>query len=219
MQGAGDDNETAKPYERLQYLPAKYVKEEPGLKKCVAEIIAAAKTKNTALLLSHIDQKIQYSFGADISDKDHFVEYWELEKNPKESKLWDALYRTLRIGGTMTNPNEAVYPFFFVLDLPAEFEPYDSGVITGFNVNIRKKPSLQSEVITKLSYDVVKNLPAESPVKEKIGNETHPWIKILTYQAKEGYVYGKFFRHIVDYRAYFTKKKGLWKMTVFIAGD
>ena len=47
----------------------------------------------------------------------------------------------------------------------------------------------------------------------------YDWYKVETLGGKKGFVKAEFVRSAVDYRAGFEKKKGVWKMIFFIAGD
>ena len=70
----------------------------------------------------------------------------------------------------------------------------------------------------RLSYNVVK--VEDDPVGE-VGEERKKpeWRKVRTLGGLSGFVKTEFVRSPIDYRAGFEKKRGVWKMVAFIAGD
>ena len=83
---------------------------------------------------------------------------------------------------------------------------------------LREKPTAGAVVITTLSYNVVK-VDYENSVKLKNSDTEYDWLKVETLGGKKGYVKADYVRSPIDYRAVFEKKRGVWKMTAFIAGD
>ncbi len=91
-------------------------------------------------------------------------------------------------------------------------------MIFGNNVNLRAKPDLSGEVVSQLSYNVVK-VDYENSIGKNGEEQTYSWLKVETLGGKKGFVSAEFVRSPIDYRAIFTKEKGKWKMTAFVAGD
>jgi len=104
--------------------------------------------------------------------------------------------------------NHFAAPYIFS-NWPEDIDSFEHSVIFGSDVNLRKSPGTDGEVVGRLSYNVVK-LPNEEP---------SAWIKVTTLGGQTGYVKSEFVRSSIDYRAGFEKKRGVWKMTYFLAGD
>jgi hypothetical protein len=89
-------------------------------------------------------------------------------------------------------------------------------------VNLRERPDGEARVIDRLSYNIVK-IDEAAAIKRKTGPKEDDWVyewhKIETLGGKKGWVKAEYVRSAVDYRAGFEKKKGVWKMTFFVAGD
>lgn len=214
LAGAG-----TKPHKRVQFFPKKNEPADPSLRKTVEEMREAIRRKNLQALLRHVDPNIRYTFGDDRHDIKTFLREWKLESDPGKSPFWEKLRAVLDYGGRTHEKDSVIFPYYFYL-IPDEFAESSCGIIAGENVNIRQAPSSKSKVIDRLTYDLVRAAPAGGDqVAEKIDGETHPWVEIITPRGEKGYVFGKFFRHQLDYRAILRKKDGAWKMIAFIAGD
>lgn len=183
-------------------------------------LLQAIEEKDAAFLLDHVDASIKMSYGVENGKQD-FITSWELDNRPGNSRIWDHLRELLQLGGIFMDKTLQSFtaPYTFHADVP---DPYEYYIITGTEVRIRQKPSLQGAVLGSLNYDVVLRAPYdpdETQVVETIGGESHPWIKIQFGQQDTGYVFGKFVRSPIDFRANFTHKNGKWMMTFFVAGD
>ena len=190
----------------------------PGFKQFRGDLYSALQKKDTEFLLNIIDEKIHFSFGMEAG-KEEFLKTYQLLTHPKESMIWNHLAATIRLGGIFTeeNKNEFTAPYLFVIDDIQE--PYEEGVITGENVRLRDTPSTDGKIVKALSWDWVKLLPNQPYKGQEIDGELHSWLHIEDAFGEQGYVYGKYLRLPIDYRASFQKKNGQWRMTMFIAGD
>ena len=74
---------------------------------------------------------------------------------------------------------------------------------------IARSPNLLDR-IREVDHDVVRHLDWVSGT---------PYVKVARADETEGYVHRDYLRALVDYRAYFEKREGEWKMITFIAGD
>ena len=77
-------------------------------------------------------------------------------------------------------------------------------------------------MLGSLNYEVVQVLPLGKGEKlsyETLGGESHPWEKIQTQNGIIGYVYGKFLRSALDFRAFFAYQNGKWILSSFVSGD
>lgn len=181
------------------------------------ELINKIKLRDIEFLVNHVADDIKFSFGGGHGKAD-FIKQWELDTKPRRTALWNELLAVLELGGAFHRA-EFTAPYVFML-FPSQFDGYKYGAITGRNVNIREQPRSTSRSIGKESYTVVRLLPnEEKEVVEVIGNESHPWVKIGLPAGEIGYVYGKYVRSPIDYRATFRPIDGTWKMVSFLAGD
>jgi hypothetical protein len=74
---------------------------------------------------------------------------------------------------------------------------------------MRAKPDMKAAVIKTVSYEV---LPIEY-------SQNMQWTTIKLGNGKKGYIATQYMRSPIDYRAYFDKVNGTWKLTAFVAGD
>ncbi|NPV02097.1 MAG: SH3 domain-containing protein [Brevinematales bacterium] len=181
------------------------------------------KNKDLYGLSLFCSTNIRFSFG-NPRGWEGFVKDWHLDDHPEKSKLWQTLEFALNNGGTYDTEKQ-IYtaPYWFdSMEMPDELNDerdYTSyQLIAGKNVNIRHSPSPDSEVIAQLSYEVV-YIIEETKIEEKVSGENYPWVKIKMADGNEGYVFGKYLYHPLDYRALFKIEDNIWKMTAFVAGD
>lgn len=179
-----------------------------------AKLIEAVKKKDKKYLLGILDPNIKASFGGDDGIAD-FKKYWKIDSS--KSKLWDELLTVLTNGGMFLDKTTFTAPFSFNA-FPEDLDAFEHQIIFGKNVNLRSKPDLSAEVISQLSYNVVK-VDYENSVGKGGEEQNYSWLKVETLGGKKGFVGAEFVRSPIDYRAIFTKEKGKWKMTAFVAGD
>jgi hypothetical protein len=179
--------------------------------------------KDIFKLLENVDENIKISFG-DEHGLQAFINMWELDSPDKvvTSSLWSTLDEVLALGGTFSSYGNNIRYFeapYLDQCMPATADPYEQGAIIGAGVRLRSGPGLNTKIIATLSYDVVKFIE-ETPITETVGGETHPWIKVALMDGTEGFLFGKFYRSPIDFRAGFEQKKdGQWKMVRLLAGD
>ncbi|MEZ5429336.1 MAG: SH3 domain-containing protein [Pyrinomonadaceae bacterium] len=181
------------------------------------KLIKAVKEKDEKHLISVLDDDIKASFGGDEGVKD-FQTFWKLDSG--QSGVWEELLPVLTNGGKFVSgaPNkEFCAPYSFVA-FPEDLDAFEYNIIFGNNVRLRSKPDLSSNVITKLSYNIVK-IDWEKSVNDGKDDPTYIWYKVETLGKLNGFVSADYVRSPIDYRACFEKKKGVWKMTAFVAGD
>lgn len=208
-------------FEPKTFKPIDESKKDAALKKTLNDLLEVVKNKDLEGLKPFLDVNILVSLGGEKGWND-FLELWKLKENPEKSMVWQELKNAITLGGTFDKRNNNSYttPYLYAT---FDYDAYEYAVITGDKVNIRDKPSTKSKVVAQLNYDVVKvfqNDATYSSFQEKIGDETHYWLRIQMADGKIGYVWGKFCRTGIDYRATFSKVRDEgWKMTSFVAGD
>lgn len=184
------------------------------------QLLDAVQGRNLFHLMDVIHPQIKVDFGGSAGVAD-FVTTWQLDTPEKaeQSPVWDILEDVLRQGGSFADQGRLFTAPYVYATWPPDFDAYEYVAITGSGVRVRSAPSLQSQTLTMVSYDILKRLET-SPVEETIGGETHPWVKIQLPDEREGYVYGKYVRSSIDYRVGFEKQSSTrWLMTFLLAGD
>lgn len=197
--------------------PVDQAKQDPSFYQFREELIAAAERHDAAFILGIVDPKIELSFGGDAGIAD-FKRIWKI--NAKDSPFWDEFLRVIKNGGNFRGKGARKIffaPYTFE-SFPEDLDAFEHVVIFGSDVNLRERPDLGSPVVAALSYNVAK-IDYEGSVKDPASDGDLVWTKIETLGGKRGFVKSEYARSPIDYRAGFQKKKGKWKMTVFIAGD
>ena len=179
-----------------------------------AKVLEAVKKRDKEYLLGVLDRNIKNSFGGD-GGIEEFKKMWKI--NDPNSKLWDELQEALSNGGFFYDKETFAAPYSFK-GFPDDLDAFEYQMIFGNNVNLRSKPDLTAEVITRLSYNIVK-VDYENSISDGKPEPTYFWLKVETLGGKKGFVSAEFVRSPIDYRAIFVKEKGKWKMSAFVAGD
>jgi hypothetical protein len=192
--------------------------QHPELKSFMEHLMEVVAEKNTDELLNMMSDNIHFSFGGG-SGKEAFMKEWGLDTNPEESDVWKELSDAISFGGTLSDKNLYTAPYIFV-NFPEGYDHFQYGAILGENVNLREKPTSNSNSIMQLSFEVVE-MPGEySEQTVVIEGEKYRWVKIRTLDGEVGYVVEKYVRNPVDYRVGVEQQEdGTWKIVFFIAGD
>jgi hypothetical protein len=167
-------------------------------------------------LLRVVDPKIHFMVG-DETDVDAFKREWGLDKsrsgrNPTFDRgaptLWQELRTVLRLGGRWQDDGVFVAPY-----VCTDFgdEPKTAAVI-GANVRVRADATAGSPVIVTLRYGTVRFIDYDYYVQR-------PWTRVELSDGRIGYVNGEYLRASSDFCAYFARRNGKWRMTVFIQPD
>ncbi len=178
------------------------------------KLIAAAERRDANYILSIIDPQIKLGFGG-VDGIANFKRQWRLTS--RNSEFWKEFLAAIKNGGAFENGRRSFMAPYTFTSWPDDIDGFEYHAIFGNNVNLRKQPSMNAEIITKLSYNVVQIQPETVP---KSGKSEYPqWWLIKTLGGLQGYVKREFVRSHIDYRAGFTKKRGVWKLDFFVAGD
>lgn len=181
-------------------------------------LLEIVKKKDVAGLKTIVDPGIKASFGGH-GGWAGFAEVWQLERKPGASAVWQELGGALRLGGAFNSSGDFSAPYVYA-KFPDKYDAFTHGAIVGSDVNVREAPKTTAPVIVKLSHTIVPFAQIETELpRETIGGETHPWRAVTLGDGRIGYVYGKFVRSPLDYRAGFHKTAAGWKLVFFVAGD
>ena len=170
-------------------------------------------------LMSVVAKDIRYDYGS-TDGTAGFVRRWGLD-NPVEiagSPIWDLLSEILAQGGIFTEGgSNFVAPYTFAC-FPGNGDPATQGIVTGTGVRAREKANVSSAAVYKLSHDVV-DIIAFTPDSTTLSGETYPWAHIR-HAGQEGYIFGKYIKSPLDYRAFFSKTPtGGWELSLLLSGD
>ena len=203
--------------------PVDEASQEPSFLAFRTKLIAAAERRDTRYILSILDPAIKSSFGGHDGISD-FKQFWKI--NERNSKFWDEFLIVIKNGGTFDGAGRSrrmsfTAPYLFSA-MPSELDPFEYHAIFGNNVNLREQPNPNAKVITQLSYNIVQIDETEA-IRKKTGpgewDWEYDWQKVKTLGGKTGWVKAEYVRCPIGYRAGFEKKRGVWKMTFFLAGD
>ena len=183
-------------------------------------LLKAVQAKDVKTLLDALDPVVLNGFDGQEGIEE-FKKKWKLNENPGASPVWKELGEVLRLGGKL---NKGEHETFFIAPyvyyaLPDAFDETEYGIVVGEGVNVRAKPDESSEVVQKVGRIVVRLYPEKDPKDAMIGDESFPWRKVGLPNGAVGYVWGKYVRSPIDYRAGFSNQSGQWKMTYFVVGD
>ena len=182
------------------------------------DLYDAILEKDIIFLQSILHDDIKFSFGSE-NGKEDFLKTWNLSEAPENSNFWAEMEAILRLGGAFydKNNNSFYAPYLFMLeDID---DPFTQSIVVGEKVRLRDKASSSGKIITLLNWDLVEFVHQEEQFEETIGGEKHFWQKVKTENDATGFVYGKYVRSPIDFRAGFTKYDEQWMMSLFIAGD
>jgi hypothetical protein len=191
--------------------PTDEAKNDPSFLSFRTKLIAAANRRDTKHVLQILDKNITSSFGGDEGIAD-FKRFWKF--NDPKSEFWSEFLPVITNGGRFAKDSRNVFCAPYLFDgFPEDLDAFRYFAIFGNNVNLRARPSIKADVVTQLSYNIVEPVDPEKRV-----NDTD-WIEIRTLGGKRGFVKAEYVRSPIDYRACFTKERGKWRMTAFVAGD
>ena len=117
------------------------------------------------------------------------------------------LERVIRLG-VARDEGDFIAPYVFVR-MPKDVDAYTHAAAIRPAVKVHKLPVATAAVVDTLNYDVVElQRPAE-----------HGWVEVRTPSDKTGWVLRHELQSPLDYRAFFEKKDGQWRLTSFVRGD
>ena len=212
-------------YAQEQFLyPRNEIFENEGVSIFVENLREVIKYKDTTGLYIYLDEDILNSFGGNGGIPE-FKQYWSLKEGSDE--IWKTLDELLNLGGTLNHDYDskevvgATWPYTFT-EFPGKLDAYDHVIVTGSGVALRKGPSADSKIITRLSYNILEfdnqltYSNPDNPFNEESGDVD--WYAIK-FKGEIGYMTANYVRSPIGYRmsVYLTEKG--WKITMLVAGD
>jgi hypothetical protein len=177
-------------------------------------LLAALEQRDKAFVLRILDPKIKN--GEDTpTGLAQFKKEWDFDRDPKE--FWIELRRVLSLGTVYVrgrSGTEVCGPYV-AMRWPEDFDPFQSGAITGSYVLVKERPTAHSRTVATLSYDIVA-VPDWEVADEDKGSP-QKWVK-LALKSRSGYVPEEHIRSAIEHRACFRRTNDGWKMTALYPG-
>ena len=192
--------------------PLKFVDEGPQDKSFLEfrrNLIGSIKKKNYTWVVNRIAPDITFSFGFD-DGLNELKSYWEMEDNGQE--MWmQELLEAVQLGGQFKSFEEGVRVFeapYTWSAWPDELDAFEYVAVLGKEKPVYANADTGSKVVAKLSESAV------------VSREWEEGFREVEYAPdKFGWMSEADVRSPIDYRARFTKIKGNWMLSIFVAGD
>jgi hypothetical protein len=192
--------------DRPRLPPVDQCAASPGFSAFRAELDDAVARQDVSKLLTLTDPDILLSFGEERGHAD-FRRIWALNQ-PETSGLWKELAEVLRLGCVLDG-GTAIAPSL-AHDIPDDYEIYDVLVAVRPGSPLRASADDTAAAIATLDWDLLDVVNWDGATN---------WIKVRLKDGRAGFVRAAEVRSPIDYRATFDNKGGVWRMTIFIAGD
>ncbi len=164
--------------------------------------------KDSAALLEIVDPNVKVSFG-DEQGREGFRTMW-LTGPERQGDVWAELGKVLDLGGRCTDANSFVAPYVFS-DWPDDLDAFEYAAITGSRVRMRQAPRDTAPVIAFLDFALVR--------AKGLGDRESAWVSVEAPDGRKGFVSRQYVRSPVGWRAFFSRKDGVWRLVTFVAGD
>lgn len=178
---------------------------DPSFLAFKVRLLAALQRKDVPALLRAVDPKVRTSFG-EGDGIPTFRKHWKLDR-PAQSKVWSELAAVLRLGVTR-DETEFIAPYVFT-KFPQTVDAYSHAAVVRPAAVLRKSPSVSAPKVATLDYSIVVLL----------GQPVKGWREVRTAEGTTGWLPEGDLRSPLDYRAFFEKRGGAWKLTAFVSGD
>lgn len=203
--------------EATRLKPVDQASQDPSFVAFRATLLEAAKRRDAQAVLSVVDAKIINGFGGQDGIT-NFRKQWKPE-NPG-SPLYDTLIRMLSLGGTWSDVDgrkEFCAPYVFSA-FPQDMDAFTHVVVIADGASLLSRPASGAPAVARLSYDILAIDPLKS-IEVKGSPGKYSWYRAKRADGKAGFVQARYVRSPIDYRAYFARVGGQWRMRVLVAGD
>ena len=179
---------------------------EAGFAAFRASLHEAIARRDGAFILSIVPDDILVNFGGEHG-REAFARQWRLDQG--DSPFWAELEATLSLGCMRSEDGELVAPSL-VVQLDDQDDPFSALIAVRSGAVLRARPDDGADTVATLDWDVLTWRSGEAP---------EGWVPATLSDGRNGWVRRADVRSAVDYRAYFAREDGRWRMTIFIAGD
>ena len=195
--------------------PAAAVDRRPPVDQCARDrsfvafrddLRSAIRRRDRRHILSILAPDVGVSLGGARGEAD-FISQWHLDR--PDSLLWESLDAALALGCARLDNGELVAPAL-VAQLDDQEDSSSAVVAIRTGAPVRAQPDGASEAIATLAWDVLRLRSIEVP---------EGWYAVTLASGRDGFVRHADVRSPLDYRLYFRKQGGRWRITAFIAGD
>jgi hypothetical protein len=192
------------------------VDRRPPIDECAADasfrafrtqLQSAIRRRDRTFILSILAPDVGVNFGGD-SGRDSFAAQWRL--NAPDTQLWEELDEALGLGCARIEGGGEVVAPSLANQLDDQEDASSAVVAVRSGAMLRERPDEAAAGIASLAWDVLTLRSAEVP---------EGWFAVRLADGREGYVRHADVRSPIDYRAYFRKHRGRWRLTAFLAGD
>lgn len=192
--------------ERL--LPVDEAPSRPDFFSFRAQLQDAIARHDADAVMSVVDPNIKASFGGDDG-----VEAFQRLWRPTEagSELWGKLGAVLALGGTFQDEQTFIAPYTFSR-WPDKYDSFEHVALIAANVRIREEPRADASALATMSFAIL-------PLVRNAAQDNDAWTAVQLAGKRVGYVASRLVRSPIDYRAFFTRSEGRWRLTMFLAGD
>lgn len=173
-------------------------------------LMASVRHRDTAAVLAALDPDIKWSFGDDHGLA-AFRARWLAADAPED--LFEELGEVLALGGTFASDTQFIAPYTFSR-WQGEMDAYSHVVVTAADAPLRAAPLEDAEVLAAVGHAIFR-LDANHRLAEALED----WAVVDRGTGTPGFIARRFTRSPLDYRAFFERRGGVWRMTLFIAGD
>lgn len=198
---------TAQPARQL--LPVDEAARDPSFFAFRAQLLTAVARRDAGAILAVVHPDIKNSLGGD-QGLDEFKSTWRLDR--AESEFWAEFGETLALGGAFQGPDGFVAPYTFTR-WPNGLDAFEHVVATSGGVPARAEARDEAAVLATLDFSIVRI------GKAGYGGDPQGWQQIALADGRQAYVRVSSVRSPIDYRAYFVRRDGRWRLMMFLAGD
>jgi hypothetical protein len=182
---------------------------DPTLLSFRNALIQAVTRRDVDYVVAQADPDIKLSFGGSRG-REAFRNRLTGDGNWQGEAYWRELDVTLRLGGVFTSADEFCTPYLACVDIDpgCDCSGYDIAAVLKEGVRAFAEADTGSLVVATLNHDVLQVFELD-----------HDWARVKLPAGGYGFVARSDVRLPVDYRAYFKRRNGVWRIRVFIAGD
>lgn len=208
------------PAQELTFPPVDEAEEDAGFLAYRERLIDAVVARDIDAIVSMAAEDIKLNFGGTSGhealrdfltvDPAGFPEGQRHEAPALRERNWADLETVLRMGGVFDGEGRFVAPYTWSFEPPDGMDPFEVMFVTGTGVAMRDRPIRYGALTARLDHDVVRLIDWVSGT---------PYVRVVRADDTNGYVHSDYLRALVDYRAFFERRDGDWKMITFIAGD
>ena len=205
-----------------QLFPPKKQSYDAEFAEVYKEFFDAVQNKELAVIDSFIDDQTILSFGGNYFGKTGFYEQWNLHSDPEQSELWAKLAEIMRLGGVYDGNEKSFIAPYTYSEWPAEFDGFECFAIIDKEVKVYMSDKTSSDVIGKLSYNIIK-----ADTGSKLWKSGEYWhksdqalISIKLPGGEFGYIKKQHIKSPIDYRLCIKRNDtGKWILTFLVSGD